>query len=86
MSNKNANKNANPTKVEAPTNVEENIKENANPPSDTDIVEVKVLVNVWDHTGKKCFKNTTVRLLRKQADQLIKDGKSIRIDPIPAVE
>lgn len=56
------------------------------PPLDEDIVEIKTLVNVWDHNGIKTNKGELARLQRKQADDLIANNKGVRIDPIPAIE
>lgn len=56
------------------------------PPLDEDIVEIKTLVNVWDHNGVKTNKGELARLQRKQADDLIANNKGVRIDPIPAIQ
>ncbi|MEM6602511.1 MAG: hypothetical protein AAF621_00520 [Pseudomonadota bacterium] len=55
-------------------------------PHEDDIVKIKIKVNVWDHNSNKLLKDTIVTLQRKQADQLLAEGKAVRIDPIPAEE
>ena len=48
-----------------------------------DLVKVKIMVNVWDHEGNKQEKNTIATLQRNLAQNLLEQGKAVRIDPLP---
>ena len=69
-----------------PTENEPDTAEQAPPapaePKDDDLVRIKINVNVWDHKGNKHGKGSETTLQRKQAMQLLEDGKASRIDPL----
>jgi hypothetical protein len=48
-----------------------------------DLVKVKIMVNVWDHEGNKQEKNSIATLQRNLAQNLLEQGKAVRIDPLP---